>query len=196
MSSSPLRLSDRAGALKPSSTLAVTARVKALQAAGVDVIGFGAGEPDFDTPAHIKQAAIEALERGRTKYEPNPGTPEARAAVARYMNSRHGFDCKPENVIISVGGKHSLYLAFMALVNPGDEVLIPAPYWVTYPEQARLAGGVVKEIPTTVDSGLRSPQSSSRRPSPPEAVCWCSTLRATPRAPCTAPMIFRVWLMW
>ncbi|NDD27126.1 MAG: pyridoxal phosphate-dependent aminotransferase [Proteobacteria bacterium] len=150
-----MRLSDRAGALKPSSTLAVTARVKALQAAGVDVIGFGAGEPDFDTPAHIKQAAIEALERGRTKYEPNPGTPEARAAVARYMNSRHGFDCKPENVIISVGGKHSLYLAFMALVNPGDEVLIPAPYWVTYPEQARLAGGVVKEIPTTVDSGFK-----------------------------------------
>lgn len=149
------KLSDRVMALKPSSTLAVTAKVKAMLAAGVDVVGFGAGEPDFDTPPHIKQAAIAALEAGRTKYEPNPGTPEARAAVARYMNSRHGFDVKPENVIISVGGKCALYLAFMALVNPGDEVLLPAPYWVTYPEQAQLAGAAVKELPTTVESGFK-----------------------------------------
>lgn len=149
------KLSARVMALKPSSTLAVTAKVKAMLAAGVDVVGFGAGEPDFDTPPHIKQAAIDALNAGRTKYEPNPGTPEARAAVARYMNTRHGFDVKPENIIISVGGKHALYLAFMALVDPGDEVLLPAPYWVTYPEQAQLAGATVKVIPTTVESGFK-----------------------------------------
>ena len=149
------RLSARVNALKPSSTLAVTAKVKAMLAAGVDVVGFGAGEPDFDTPAHIKQAAIDALNAGRTKYEPNPGTPEARAAVARYMNSRHGFNVKAENVIISVGGKHALYLAFMALLDPGDEVLLPAPYWVTYPEQAQLAGAAVKALPTTVESAFK-----------------------------------------
>lgn len=150
-----MRLSDRVTALKPSSTLAVTARVKALQAAGVDVVGFGAGEPDFDTPTHIKRAAIEALEAGRTKYEPNPGTPEARSAVARYMNARHGFNVGPENVIVSVGGKHALYLAFMAIMNPGDELLLPSPYWVSYPEQARLAGGTVRVIPASVDNGFK-----------------------------------------
>lgn len=148
-------LSDRARALKPSSTLAVTAKAKALKAAGKDVISFGAGEPDFDTPAHIKQAAIAALEQGKTKYEPSAGTPESRAAVARYMTNRHKLETKPENVLISCGGKHSLYLAFMALLNPGDEVLLPAPYWVSYPEQTRLAGGTVKEIFTTVENDFK-----------------------------------------
>ena len=127
----------------------MTARLKALKAAGVDVIGFGAGEPDFDTPTHIREAAKLALDQGKTRYEPTSGTPAARAAIARYINGRYGFDVGPENVIISCGGKHALYLAFMALVDPGDEVLLPAPYWVSYPEQARLAGGVVREIPTT-----------------------------------------------
>lgn len=148
-------LSARVRALKPSSTLAVTARAKALKAAGVDVISFGAGEPDFDTPAHIKQAAIVALEQGKTKYEPSAGTPEARAAVARYMTNRHQLETRPENVLISCGGKHSLYLAFQALLDPGDEVLLPAPYWVSYPEQARLAGGTVKEIFATVESDFK-----------------------------------------
>jgi aspartate aminotransferase len=148
-------LSDRVKALKPSSTLAVTAKVKAMIAAGVDVVGFGAGEPDFDTPAHIKRAAIAALEAGRTKYEPNPGTMEARSSVARYMNARHGFDVGPQNVIISVGGKHALYLAFQALMNPGDELLLPAPYWVSYPEQARLAGGSVRAIPASVENNFK-----------------------------------------
>ncbi|MEW6281999.1 MAG: pyridoxal phosphate-dependent aminotransferase [Candidatus Eremiobacterota bacterium] len=148
-------LSDRVRALKPSSTLAVTARAKALKAAGVDVISFGAGEPDFDTPAHIKAAAVAALEQGKTKYEPCAGTPEARAAVARYMKGRHGLDVGPENVLISCGGKHALYLAFMAVMNPGEELLLPAPYWVTYPEQARLAGGTVRELSTGVESDFK-----------------------------------------
>lgn len=150
-----MQLSQRARAMKPSSTLAVTARLKALKAAGVDVIGFGAGEPDFDTPLHIREAAKLALDQGKTRYEPTSGTPAARASIARYMNSRFGYAVGPENVIISCGGKHALYLAFMALVDPGDEVLLPAPYWVSYPEQARLAGGVVREIPTTAEHDFK-----------------------------------------
>ena len=150
-----LRLSQRATTMKPSSTLAVTAKFKKLLAEGQDVVGFGAGEPDFDTPAHIKQAAQDALWRGLTKYEPTNGTPGALKAIATYMQERVKFEVKPENVLISVGGKHSLYLAFMALIDEGDEVLIPAPYWVSYPEQARLAGASVVEIPGSVDNDFK-----------------------------------------
>ncbi len=155
MTGEMMQLTDRVRAMKPSSTLAVTARFKQMKAQGHDVIGFGAGEPDFDTPAHIKAAAVEALQHGRTKYEPTNGTPEALAAIAKYMTPRVGFEVKPNNVLISVGGKHSLYLAFMALMNPGDELLLPAPYWVSYPEQARLAGGTVKEIHGSVDNDFK-----------------------------------------
>jgi aspartate aminotransferase len=150
-----MNLSQRVRDLKPSSTLAVTSKFKKMVAEGHDVVGFGAGEPDFDTPQHIKDAAVKALQSGLTKYEPTPGTPAALASIARYMEPRLGYEVKPENVLISVGGKHSLYLAFMALVQPGDEVLIPAPYWVSYPEQARLAGATVKEIPGSVDNDFK-----------------------------------------
>jgi len=150
-----MQLSERVKAIKPSSTLAVTAMAKALQAKGVDVVGFGAGEPDFDTPANIKIAAAKALDAGITKYLPTAGTPEARQAVADYMNQRFGYHFKAENVIVSFGGKHALYLAFMAICNPGDEVLLPAPYWVTYPEQARLAGATVKELLGAVENDFK-----------------------------------------
>lgn len=157
--------------MKPSSTLAVTAKFKKLRAAGKDVIGFGAGEPDFDTPAHIKEAAVKALHDGLTKYEPTNGTPAALAAIARYMQQRLRFPVGPENVLISCGGKHSLYLAFMALVEPGDEVLIPAPYWVSYPEQARLAGATVVEIPGSVDNDFKiTPQQLEEAISPQSRV--------------------------
>ncbi|MEX0887613.1 MAG: pyridoxal phosphate-dependent aminotransferase [Phycisphaeraceae bacterium] len=150
-----MELSQRVRGIKPSSTLAVTARSKAMKAEGLDVVGFGAGEPDFDTPAHIKQAAIAALEAGMTKYQPAAGTPEARKAVATYMNERFGYDYAAENVLISVGGKHALYQAFQAILEPGDEVLLPTPYWVSYPEQVRLAGGSVREIAGAVDNDFR-----------------------------------------
>lgn len=150
-----MQLAQRVQVMKPSSTIAVTAMVKKLKAEGHDVIGFGAGEPDFDTPQHIKNAVTEALAQGLTKYEPVPGTPAALKAVAQYMEPRLGRSLGPENVLISCGGKHSLYLAFMALVQPGDEVLIPAPYWVSYPEQARLAGADVVEIPGSVDNDFK-----------------------------------------
>ncbi|MBI3929698.1 MAG: pyridoxal phosphate-dependent aminotransferase [Armatimonadetes bacterium] len=148
-------LSTRLQALKPSSTLAVTARLKALTAAGVDVVGFGAGEPDFDTPAHIVEAACNALREGKTRYEPVAGTPEARDAVAEYLGLRTGLTLARDNIMISVGGKHSLFLAFMAVLDPGDEVLLPAPYWVSYPEQAKLAGATVREIPAGVDNDFK-----------------------------------------
>lgn len=141
-----IQISERAQALKPSSTLAVTAKFKAMLAAGEDVVGFGAGEPDFDTPENIKEAARSAIAAGRTKYEPAPGTPQARQAVADHFQDRIGYPLEKDNVLISCGGKHSLYLAFQAVMNPGDELLLPAPYWVSYPEQAKLAGGTVQSI--------------------------------------------------
>lgn len=150
-----MQVSERAKAIKPSSTLAVTAKAKAMKAEGIDVVSFGAGEPDFDTPENIKAVAKRALDAGVTKYQPAAGTPEARQAVADYMNHRFGYHYTADNVLVSVGGKHSLYLAFMCLVNPGDQVILSSPYWVSYPEQAKLAGGTVKVITNTVEDGFK-----------------------------------------
>ena len=137
-----MQLAQRLDVVAESITLAVTARAAALRKQGVDVVSFGAGEPDFDTPGPIKKAAIDALLAGKTKYEPTPGTPEARQAIADKLSRHNHLHYKPEEIIVSVGGKHSLYTAFMAVLNPGDEVIIPAPYWVSYPEMVKLAGGV------------------------------------------------------
>ncbi len=137
-----MQLAQRLDQIAESITLAVTARAKALKKQGVDVVSFGAGEPDFDTPSAIKEAAIAALRAGKTKYEPTVGTPEARKAISEKLSRFNKLDYPPEQIIVSVGGKHSLYVAFMAVLNPGDEVLIPAPYWVSYPEMVKLAGAV------------------------------------------------------
>ncbi len=137
-----MQLASRLDAIAESITLAVTAKANALKKQGVDVVSFGAGEPDFDTPAFIKEAAIKALQAGKTKYEPTPGTLEARKAISEKLKRENDLDYPPEQIIISVGGKHALYLAFQAVLNPGDEVIIPAPYWVSYPEMVKLAGGV------------------------------------------------------
>jgi aspartate aminotransferase len=147
-------LADRMKTLAPSATLAMQARAKALRAQGIDVISFGAGEPDFDTPTRIKDAARRALEGGHTKYTEVGGVPELRAAVCHKFKRDHGLEYSPEEVTVSCGAKHSLYNIFMALVNPGDEVLIPSPYWVSYPEQVRLLGGVPVSVPTTEASGF------------------------------------------
>src|ERR1041384_2138740 len=137
-----MQLAQRLDEIAESITLAVTAKANALKKAGVDVVSFGAGEPDFDTPQFIKDAAIKALQAGKTKYEPTPGTIEARKAIAEKLKRENALDYPAEQIIISVGGKHALYVAFMATLNPGDEVIIPAPYWVSYPEMVKLAGGV------------------------------------------------------
>lgn len=150
-----IRLSTRAQNLQPSPTLAVTALFKQMKADGKDVIGFGAGEPDFDTPEGIKDAAIEALKAGKTKYEPAAGSVAARKAVAESYSERYGCRLKPENILISCGGKHSLYLLFQALFNPGDELLLPAPYWVSYPEQVKLADGTSKVIHGSVENEFK-----------------------------------------
>ena len=136
------QLAHRLNDIAESITLAVTAKANALKKAGVDVVSFGAGEPDFDTPGFIKDVAIKALLAGKTKYEPTPGTVEARKAIADKLKRENGLDYAPEQTIVSVGGKHALYVAFMATLNVGDEVIIPAPYWVSYPEMVKLAGGV------------------------------------------------------
>lgn len=151
-----ITLATRATSLNPSSTLAVTAKFKQMKASGRDVIGFGAGEPDFDTPEGIKDAAIAALRQGKTKYEAAAGSPAARAAVAQAYAQRYQCpDLQAQNVLISCGGKHSLYLTFMTLFEPGDELLLPAPYWVSYPEQVKLAGGTTRSIRGSVDNDFK-----------------------------------------
>ena len=150
-----IRLADRMSLVSESITLAVSAKANAMKKAGVDVVGFGAGEPDFDTPAFIKDAAKAALDKGQTKYTPTPCFPELKAAIAEKFAKENGLPYKPENITTGAGGKHCLYMAFMAVLNPGDEVIIPSPYWVSYPEQVKLAGGVVKVLPGLESSGFR-----------------------------------------
>jgi len=147
-------LAERLKTLAPSSTLAVQAKAKALRARGVDVISFGAGEPDFDTPERIKAAAVEAMRRGETKYTEVAGIPELRAAVCAKLKRDNGLEYEPDDVLVSCGAKHTLFNMAVAILNPGDEVLIPSPYWVSYPEQARLVGGVPVEVLTREATGF------------------------------------------
>jgi len=147
-------LADRLKTLAPSSTLAVQAKAKALRAQGIDVISFGAGEPDFDTPERIKQAAIEAMRRGQTKYTEVGGIPELRAAICAKFKRDQGLDYALDEVLVSCGAKHTLYNMVVALLNPGDEMLVPSPFWVSYPEQARLVGGVPVAVETYERTGF------------------------------------------
>lgn len=132
-------LSKRITSLCPSSTLALSAKAKQMRAAGLDVVGFGAGEPDFDTPQHIKAAAAKALEKGFTKYTPSSGIWELREAIAEKFKRENGIEYDPSQVIVTSGGKHACFNAILAICNPGDEVILPAPYWVSYPEMVKLA---------------------------------------------------------
>jgi aspartate aminotransferase len=143
------KISKRAAALSPSLTLAIDSKAKAMKAEGIDVVGFGAGEPDFDTPQHIKDAAAKALAEGFTKYTAASGIPELRQAVADKFKRDNGLSYKPSQCIVSCGGKHSCYNVFMALCEEGDEVIIPAPYWLSYPEMVKLAGATPVILNTT-----------------------------------------------
>jgi len=144
--STPLPLSTWAKNISPSPTLAVDAKAKALKAAGEDVLNFAAGEPDFDTPEHIKEACIAALRAGKTKYAPTPGIDPLRQAIAERYGVEYGLKVAPSQVVVSPGGKFSCYLGIMATCSPGDEVIIPAPYWVSYPEMVKLAGATPKFV--------------------------------------------------
>ena len=147
-----MKVSKRAQEVPPSATLAVSARAQELKAEGADVVGFGAGAPDFDTPEYIKEAAVEALKAGKTKYTAASGLIELRRAIAEKFKKENGLDYKPEQVIVNIGGKHSVYEAMQAVLDPGDEVILGTPYWVTYPEAIKLAGAVTKVVQTDKDN--------------------------------------------
>ncbi len=156
MTAAQRRISARIAAIKESATLAVDAKAKALQAAGEPVIGFGAGEPDFPTPAHIVEAAVAACRNpAMHRYTPTPGLPALREAIAVKTKRDSGYDVRAAQVLVTNGGKHAVYNTFQALCDPGDEVLVPAPFWTTYPESITLAGGVAVEIATDEMSGFR-----------------------------------------
>jgi aspartate aminotransferase len=150
-----VQLSTRVQRIKPSPTLAVTARAAALRAAGKDIIGLGAGEPDFDTPDHIKQAAIKAIQDGFTKYTDVGGTPQLKQAVIDKFARENGLQYTPAQILVSVGGKQSFFNLAQALLNPGDEVIIPAPYWVSYPDMVMLADGVPVVISAGIDQQFK-----------------------------------------
>ena len=150
------RTSKRLASIAPSATLAVDAKAKAMKAAGENVIGFGAGEPDFPTPAHIVDAAVVACQDPKNhRYSPAGGLPELKEAIAVKTLRDSGFECDASQVLVTNGGKHAVYTAFAALLDPGDEVILPAPYWTTYPEAITLAGGVPKVVDTDVESGFQ-----------------------------------------
>ncbi|HUZ31662.1 MAG TPA: pyridoxal phosphate-dependent aminotransferase [Xanthobacteraceae bacterium] len=149
-------LADRLARIKPSATIAVTDKARALKAAGRDVIGLGAGEPDFDTPDNIKEAAIKAIRDGKaSKYTAVDGMPELKAAIARKFKRENELTYKPSQIIVGTGGKQVLYNALVATINPGDEVIIPAPYWVSYPDMVLLAGGEPVAVATTMEAGFK-----------------------------------------
>lgn len=150
-----MKLSSRAKSIGASPTLALDAKTKELIRQGVDVLSFGVGEPDFDTPDHIKEAAIEAIKGGFTKYTASSGIPELREAICEKLKKDNGLEYKPNEVLVSVGAKHSIYNAVMALCDDGDEVVIPEPYWVSYPEMVRMAGGKPVTVPTGIEQGFK-----------------------------------------
>ena len=148
-------LADTLSRVKPSATIAVTQKARELKNAGRDIIGLGAGEPDFDTPDNIKNAAIEAIRRGETKYPPVSGIVPLREAIAKKFKRENNLDYKPEQTIVGTGGKQILFNAFMATLNPGDEVIIPRPYWVSYPEMVAICGGTSVFADTSIDNGFK-----------------------------------------
>ena len=157
---SELQLSDRVNGIKPSPTLAITNKAKELKAAGKDIIGLGAGEPDFDTPEHVKQAAIEAINNGFTKYTAVDGTPELKKAIIDKFKRDNDISYEPNEILVSVGGKQSFFNLAQAFINPGDEVIIPAPYWVSYPDMVLIAEGkpVIVECPAEQDFKITAEQ--------------------------------------
>ncbi len=155
MTTAPRPLSTWARNISPSPTLAVDAKAKAMQAAGEDVCSFAAGEPDFDTPEHIKEACIAALRAGKTKYGPTPGMESLRTAIAESYATNYNHKVTAAQVVVSAGGKYSCYLAMLSTCSPGDEIIIAAPYWVSYPEMAKLAGATPKFVLTTDATGFK-----------------------------------------
>ena len=150
-----MKLASRIRQVTPSMTLAISAKAKAMKADGLDVCSFSAGEPDFNTPEHICEAAKTAIDQGKTRYGPAAGEPALREAIAQKLQTDNQLAYEAKNVIVTNGGKHSLYNLMLTMIEPGDEVIIPAPYWVSYPEMVKLAGGTPVVVPTTADTGYK-----------------------------------------
>ena len=150
-----MKLAKRITLISPSPTLAITAKANRMRAEGINVVGFGAGEPDFDTPVNIKEAAKQALDKGFTKYTPTSGTKELKEAICKKFKEDNGLDYSPDEIIVSCGAKHSIFNIIMALCDEGDEVIIPAPYWVSYPEMVRIAQGKPVVLNTGAESGFK-----------------------------------------
>jgi len=150
-----MELSRKASAIASSVTLAIDAKAKAMIAQGIDVVGFGAGEPDFDTPEYIREAAKRAIDTGKTRYTPVAGTLTLRQAISDKLKRENGLEYDPSQIVVSNGAKHSLFNTFQTLLNPDDEVIIPAPYWVSYPELVKIAGGVPVFVETSEDNGFK-----------------------------------------
>lgn len=166
-----MKISKRAQAVPTSATIAVNSRAKELKAQGLDVISFGAGEPDFDTPDYIKDAAVEAMKAGKTKYTAAAGTIELRTAIAEKLQKDNGLEYSPDQIIVNIGAKHSVYESMQAVLDPGDEVILQTPYWVTFPEAIKLAGAVPKIIQTDkADSYKITPQMLKKAITPKTAM--------------------------
>jgi len=150
-----IKVSKKGSAVSASPTLAIDSKFKAMKAEGLDAVGFGTGEPDFDTPDHIKQAAVEALNKGITKYTPASGTMDLKKAIVRKLKRENNLEYEPTDIVVSNGAKHSLMNIFTAILNPGDEVIVPAPYWVSYPEMVKLADGVPVILETTEENDFK-----------------------------------------
>ena len=162
-----LSLSKRAGLVSPSLTLAITAKVKEMRQRGVDVIGFGAGEPDFDTPSHIKEEAKRAMDDGFTKYTPSSGIKELKEAISKKFREDNRLNYNLSQIIVSCGAKQCLYNAIQVICEEGDEVILPSPYWVSYPEQIKLSGAVPRILKTRGEDGFKiNPQTLSNRITP------------------------------
>ncbi|MDD5291963.1 MAG: pyridoxal phosphate-dependent aminotransferase [Candidatus Omnitrophica bacterium] len=150
-----MEIADRVQSVNPSATLQITARAKSMQKSGIDVVNFGAGEPDFDTPQQIKDAAIKAINDGFTKYTPSTGTPELKEAIAKKLKSENNIEYSPDQIVVSCGAKHSIFNLIQVLVNKGNQVIIPAPYWVSYPEMVKLAQGKPVILDTRQGDGFK-----------------------------------------
>jgi len=174
-------LSKRVTLIKPSPTLAITAKANAMKAEGIDVVGFGAGEPDFDTPEHVKQAAIEAIRAGFTKYTPTGGIPDLKNAIVAKFKRDNGLEYKPSEILVTVGGKHAFYNLAQAIFEEGDEVIVPAPYWVSYPPMITLAGATPVILDTDEKTGFKITPEQLRRAITPrtKAVVICSPSNPT-----------------
>jgi len=178
-------LSASLARVKPSATIAVTAKARQLKAAGRNVIGLGAGEPDFDTPANIKLAAIHAIEAGKTKYTDVDGAPELKQAIIGKFQRENGLTYTPKQITVGTGGKQVLYNALVATMNPGDEVIIPAPYWVSYPDMVALAGGESVPVVCTAEFGFKLQPDALERRRPSGS--FSTRRRTRPARPIRAP---------